>query len=480
MGAIVCMNYQRRFISRFLLLVLFSGARVSAFTQTTFDGHLLIANSLPHSATPRQYRSYSSVKNFGRSALYFGIAETAPFLFDRYIMNKDYAKISFQSIGNNLKLSSWAWDDDEFQTNQFGHPYHGSLFFNAFRVNGYSFWQSSAAAIAGSYLWETLAENQAPSPNDFINTSFGGIILGEMTFRLSNRIVNNNSTGFKKQAGEVLGFILNPMNGLKRITTRQWGKASRDTTDKDPSKIVAEFELGIRKFRTIDHSITNRKTGGYGRIKLFYGNPHDNFKTPFSNIHINAEFGQDDSSKVNIISVYGSLTGWQLKSTEKAHHLAILSANYDFIYNNAFFYGAQSLKANLFSEYMLLPKLRLNTSLAFGPVLLAAVPDAYGFKGRNYDYTMGLGMQAGGSLNIRDRIFIGVEYRVNWLRTVNGNPAHYYLHVLRNELRYALSNHFSVCVESGYFNLFGRYEQYKDVIREYPASRISTRYTITL
>jgi hypothetical protein len=197
-------------------------------------------------------------------------------------------------------------------------------------------------------------------------------------------------------------------------------------------------------------------------------------------MYINAEFGQDDSSKVNMINVYGSLTGWQLKSTSHVHHLAIVSANYDFIYNNAFFFGGQSLKLNLFSEYHLQKRSRLNTALGLGPVLLAAVPDSYGFKGRNYDYTMGLGLQAGGSLNFKDRLFLGADYRVNWLRTINGNISHYYLHVLRTELRYAITKQFSICVESGYFNLFGRYDQYKDVVREYPFSRISTRYTMRL
>ena len=131
-------------------------------------------------------------KYFSRAAGELVLAQAAPFLFDRYITRKAYARISFGSIGHNLQPSSWTWDDDGFQTNQIGHPFHGSLFFNAFRSNGYSFWQSVPAAFAGSYIWETFAENQAPSPNDFINTGFGGIVLGEMTHRMSARLVNNN------------------------------------------------------------------------------------------------------------------------------------------------------------------------------------------------------------------------------------------------------------------------------------------------
>src|ERR1700753_4300564 len=185
-------------------------------------------------------------KRFGHAALQFGLAETLPQAFDRYVTKKDYAQISFKTIGHNLNPGSWQFDNDPLQTNQFGHPYHGSYFFNSFRTNGYNFWQSSMAAFAGSYVWETYAENQAPAPNDFINTGFGGTVLGEMTYRLSNRIVNNESVGFKRQVNEVIGMLVDPMNGLSRILDGKWGKVSPNTSLRDSTKIMAEFNEGIR------------------------------------------------------------------------------------------------------------------------------------------------------------------------------------------------------------------------------------------
>jgi len=279
-------------------------------------------------------------KRFGRAAMQFGLVQLIPFTFDRYITHADYAYISFKTAGHNLKPSSWTWDNDEFQTNQFGHPYHGSLFFSSFRANGYSFWQSVPAVVAGSYLWETFAENQEPSPNDFINTTFGGIVLGEMTYRLSNRIVNNRTYGFKRQASEVLGFIVNPMNGLTRIMDGKWGKVSGKPVDQDSSKVTAELDLGIRRYNNENGSDLKRsKFGWYGRVKLLYGNAYENYRVPFSNMYINAEFGKDDSSFVNTINVYGSLAGWRIRSGEQKRHLAVLSANYDYIRNRAFFMG---------------------------------------------------------------------------------------------------------------------------------------------
>jgi len=217
------------------------GLQCASLAQTR-----IIDRTLKDSTRPPVPDTVLVKKNFGHAALQFGMAEILVQSFDQFVTKKDYAQISFKTIGHNLNPGSWQFDNDPIQTNQFGHPYHGSYFFNSFRTNGYNFWASSAAAFTGSYIWETYAENQAPAPNDFINTGFGGTILGEMTYRLSNRIVNNESYGFKRQLNEVFGFLVDPMNGLSRILDGKWGKVSKNTTLRDSSKIIAEFNAGIR------------------------------------------------------------------------------------------------------------------------------------------------------------------------------------------------------------------------------------------
>lgn len=163
----------------FLMLICSQGA----FAQVNIFDVRKVPDTTTHSPDPIKK------KRFGRAAFELGLAEITPWTYDRYLAKVDYARISWKTVGHNLNPGSWTWDNDPFQTNQFGHPYHGSMFYSAFRSNGFSFWQSVPATMVGSYLWETFAENQAPAPNDFINTSFGGIVLGEMTYRLSNKII---------------------------------------------------------------------------------------------------------------------------------------------------------------------------------------------------------------------------------------------------------------------------------------------------
>jgi hypothetical protein len=196
--------------------------------------------------------------------------------------------------------------------------------------------------------------------------------------------------------------------GLIRILDGKWGKVSRNAK-RDSSQIIVELDAGIRTFNRKNSNILhNNNFGGYGHVKVLYGTPYKDYDEPFSNISVNVEFGKDDSSKVNMISVYGSLLGWELKSNEKLQHLAILSANYDLLHNSAFFYGGQSVKMNFLSEYDITKKTKINTVFGAGPILLSAIPDPYLLlpHGRNYDYGIGAAVNASGMLTIEKPVYL--------------------------------------------------------------------------
>ena len=116
----------------------------------------------------------------------FGINVGVQF-FDRYVMNEDFAKISWSSIKNNIK-TGFVWDNDQFSTNLFAHPYHGGLYFNAARSHGMSFWESVPYSFCGSLMWETTCEIEPPAINDLMATTFGGVCIGEVTNRMSNLV----------------------------------------------------------------------------------------------------------------------------------------------------------------------------------------------------------------------------------------------------------------------------------------------------
>ncbi len=465
-------NSARKFVFIILFPACFSINRAAYAQGIFYDKKIVEKNSATFSVD-----SVHIKKRFWLGAGELLLSEATPWIVDNNIRKVDYTHISWQTVKYNLSPTSWAWDNDAFTTNQFGHPYHGSLFYNSFRSNGYTFWQSVPASFAGSYLWETFAENQPPAPNDFINTGFGGITLGEMTYRLANKIINNRSRGLKRQISEVFALLINPVNGLTRIIDGRWGKVMGNSTERDSSNVYTEFDLGVRKFK-VDNS--NGSFGFYAHVRLLYGTPFENYETPFSNISVNAELGKDDSSKLNIISAYGSIRGWRINEKENVQHLLMISMNYDYINNESFFYSAQSIKLNLFSSFKMSHGFTINTSVGAGPVILAAVPDSLQYEGRNYDFCTGIGFHANFTLSIANHLFYTINYRGGWLKTINGNATDYFLHTVTSELRYMLMDGISICAEPGYFNLHANYKNYPDVDRSYPYLRISCRYSLNV
>jgi hypothetical protein len=101
---------------------------------------------------------------------------------DRYYLDADFAKVGPESWNYNLK-KGWEWDVDRFGINFIGHPYSGTMTFNAGRSNGYNYFESVAFAVGGSLMWEYFCENTRPSYNDIINTPVNGAFIGEILYR---------------------------------------------------------------------------------------------------------------------------------------------------------------------------------------------------------------------------------------------------------------------------------------------------------
>lgn len=137
------------------------------------------------------------------------IATQLLFAFTNHsIRNVDYGQISFATMRQNLR-DGWMWDQNNFVVNHIGHPYQGSLYYSAARGQGLSFLSASLNTLAGSITWELFMEKEAPSKNDLIATSIGGISFGEILLRLSQHAFARGD-----QAGAAVGTFLQPMQGV--------------------------------------------------------------------------------------------------------------------------------------------------------------------------------------------------------------------------------------------------------------------------
>jgi hypothetical protein len=163
-------------------------------------------------------------KHFFTAAGEVVLLELLPWAYDRYVADEEFARISFHTIRENFR-KGFTYDSDHFSTNQAAHPYHGSLYFDAARSNGYGFWESGAFTLAGSLLWECCMETTAPSVNDLVNTTLGGMTRGEISHRLSVMILDNTASGSNRLWRELGAAIVNPVGAVTRLLH---GDTSRD------------------------------------------------------------------------------------------------------------------------------------------------------------------------------------------------------------------------------------------------------------
>ncbi|MGV3540424.1 MAG: DUF3943 domain-containing protein, partial [Rufibacter sp.] len=158
--------------------------------------------------------------------------------YNRYVAKADYGYVSLDTWKHNLR-SEPEWDTDEFGINFIGHPYQGTLYFNAARSQGYNYWQSLPFAVGGSVTWEYFGENTLPSYNDMIYTPLNGAALGEILYRLSSNILDDRTTGRERVIREVAAGLVNPVRGLNRLLQGKTKQVTnKEVYEKEPINIT--------------------------------------------------------------------------------------------------------------------------------------------------------------------------------------------------------------------------------------------------
>jgi hypothetical protein len=132
-----------------------------------------------------------------------------------YTGDKAVYDVNLTTWKHNL-TEPWWWDGDQFSTNGFAHPYMGAIYYNLARSNGLGFWESFGYAFGGSLMWEEFGETEHPAVNDQITTPWAGTILGEILWRLSNRILDAGGE-HPSMWHEFGALALNPAGGFNRI-----------------------------------------------------------------------------------------------------------------------------------------------------------------------------------------------------------------------------------------------------------------------
>jgi hypothetical protein len=382
---------------------------------------------------------------FGLNLLQVGI--------DRYLLKEDYARVGLTSWGDNIR-GGWEWDTDRFGVNFIGHPYTGSMYFNAARSNGFNYVQSIPFTVGGSLMWEYFGEKTKPSYNDIINTPINGIFFGEILYRLSSNILDDRTRGGERVFREILAALVSPMRGFNRLMQ---GKTKRllnkEVYQKEPLNIT--LNAGLHKINEDKTFFGQGPTNTMINVQLDYGNPfEDRIRKPFDLFRLRGGFSFGVGRKIlDHINGYGILFG-------RNHQFGKLSMligafqYYDYWDNKSFELGAIGLGGGAFFKLPLSKNTIFYTNIHVAAIPFAGNSTRFGpdtSQLRDYDFSGGLETKIESSISFGNYVTASLLYHYYMLRTYVGVPGNNFIGILEPRLTINLFKNLSIGFEeSGY------------------------------
>jgi hypothetical protein len=424
---------------------------------------------------------------------------------DRFAFNADYARINIHTIKDNFK-TGFVWDNDMFITNLFAHPYHGGLYFNAARSSGMNFWQSVPFAAGGSLMWEFCMENESPAINDFLSTSIGGSCLGELTFRISDMIVDDRTRGFNRFKREALLTLVSPIRGLNRIINGEAWKHRNTKGNSIPSTPVTFYvALGhriIADYVNNKHDISNMASFDLG---FYYGDPCDpDNEKPYDFFVF--EVGG------NLLSIQPIIGRVNALGMLYSRNIRLRKPNHQLTWGLYQHFNYYESKADI--NHVSLTPYKLSEAASFGPGLLYKInkkkhtaflgsaylsaillggsqTDHYSVEDRDYNMGSGFSSKVNLIFQFGNKAILSMDsedYRIySWVgydpnhpeilhKSVQGDKGNASLSVGRLSFNYLIGKHFSLGIESSFYYRKSVYDYYPEVEHGVTENKVMVGY----
>jgi len=368
----------------------------------------------------------------------------------------NWANVTADTWWDNIS-HGWEYDGDAFLTNYFAHPYHGSLFYNVGRSNGYSFWESTVWAASGSAIWEYFGETFRPAFNDWIATTVNGITLGEILHRLSVVVTDNTATGSRRVWLEIGGALINPVRGFNRLISGETARVYPNPEDRKPDDFIFRFDVGVRRIDEKGNGAefaTKGQQEGILAIDFQYGSiMKDDLMTPFSSFTLSAAIGTRGSALTRLQG-RGNLFGWELKKSRSTQHRFVSTLDYNYWSNPGFIYGSASSVQQIFSRFSIGEKTNIVTNAGAEFIFMGATPTDFfeHEEGRNYDFGPGVGINLSASVRGDVWNIVRLRYTSKWIWT-QSEPADskHHLHLLFLDGGYPITDYIYVGIGAGVY-----------------------------
>jgi hypothetical protein len=264
--------------------------------------------------------------------------------------------------------------------------------------------------------------------NDMVSTGIGGIARGELSHRISSLILDNTKRGKGRFARETAALLFDPIRGFNRAVSGDWSEVKGNPVD--PYEWRPTFHLDFRAGARVigeGESITeNTNSYGFFEAAISYGDPWDpDNRKPYDRFDAISQSNFGDKTRLGRLLIRGDIFS---KLVAKNHSLA-LQQDFDYIDNEAYEYGGQSLGPALLSRFELSPTTELWSRTQAYFILLGAVNSELSLLAdvaeqeriREYDYGPGAGASLELYLLRKHRPLLVGRYRYSYISVSNGS-----------------------------------------------------------
>jgi hypothetical protein len=353
---------------------------------------------------------------------------------NEYFHDSNFVQVAPSTWWRNLERG-FEIDNNKFDTNNFYHPWNGALFYSTGRSTGLGFWESSAVAVAGSFLWECCGETLKMSGNDMISTSLGGVAMGEMIHRLGSVILDNRDRGVSRVLREASIFPFDIVRGSNRLIFRDQLKAPNPEQPLDwrPRRLGALVALGARRVGNEGElSGEGAKTAPFVDLWVAYGSVFDNERRrPYDSFWMQTQVNfTDDVDPAGLMTIRGDLLSRPFGEAGARTGAIALVQHFDYVNQRTFEFGAQSLALGLSHRFALSRSTRLELHGDLIGTVMASINSRFALSDeseettdlRRWEYGPGLGARAEALLLVGRYPVAQATYRYQWIHAANDTP----------------------------------------------------------
>ncbi|PIQ07838.1 MAG: hypothetical protein COW71_14940 [Ignavibacteriales bacterium CG18_big_fil_WC_8_21_14_2_50_31_20] len=379
-----------------------------------------------------------------------------------FVTGSEFAKIGISTIKHNFERG-WATDADGFPTNMVGHPLQGTVYFNLARSSGYNYWVSLGVASIGSWQWEYFMENEPPSLNDQIMTSYGGSLIGEVFFKLSNLIIDESTVGTERFFRELGAGIFNPGRLFNRLI---YGRASRVTNSQLYKKDHYFGEIAFGGNYIAEG--TDFESGEKNPMLTFdftYGRLFKNSKIkPFDFFRLRTAINFKKQPLIGQLNLYNIFVGNVISYENKSRFLYGVLGYFDYLENNVYQIGATGIGLGIGYRTQPQKNIQFIGTLNVGSILMGGANSDYAadnnvdFLDSARTYNMGPGalLKAEALLKFSFGSFY-LGYNFWWIHTWDGAPGDELIGMLAPKFRVRVYENWFIGSEYLYYHRRGKY-----------------------